>query len=173
VTTIFYDGKNLYADRRIMHDCYPSQMDNTGRKLHINESNTIAIGTSGKIPDAKEQKRMCRIADLTFKQMYAGHLNHRIELKETVAGKVINVMEDLEDFIAITSNKAFVYQNNNVYPQTGFMTALGTGRRSIIGCYYVVRDVATAFRISADLDSLSSPEYMYVMADSLNPYVVE
>ena len=164
LTTIFYDGNNLYADCLVVHDCYPSRIKKNGKKLHINESNTIAIGTCGKMPDAKEQEQMSSIANTIFKQIYADCMNHRTKFKEN---------ETLEDFIAITSNRAFVYRDGIVYPQTGFMTALGTGNRSIMACYYVVQDVATAFRISADIDNLSSPEYTYVMADSLNPFVVE
>ena len=143
-----------------------------GIKLYTNTLNTIAIGISGIIPNEKDKIRLFIAADLLFKKMYSGSLSHIIEVEKALPNEFVNLCQSTE-FIAITSNKAFVCHHDSIYPQSGFMTALGTGSKSIIGCYYVLRDVALAFRISSELDTWSSAEYMCVKADTLNPYIME
>lgn len=175
MTTILYDGKNLHADRRIVHDCFPTRISNDGVKLYTNEENTIAIGCCGILPDTKKKEQLFTIVDFLFRKMYSSTFVYRGELKDLLP---ITIAKDLStsetlDFIAITYNKAFLCRASYVFPQTGFLSALGTGEKGIIACYYVLQDVATAFRVSSELDTLSSPEYMSIMADTLNPYVVE
>lgn len=175
MTTILYDGKNLHADRRIVQDCFPTRIGNDGVKLYTNEENTIAIGCCGILPNTKRKELLFTITDFLFRKMYSSTFVYRGNLKDLLPSTIVknHDVSEILDFIAITHNKAFLCQNSYVFPQTGFLSALGTGGKGIIACYYVLQDVATAFRVSSELDTLSSPEYMSIMADTLNPYVVE
>lgn len=171
MTTIFYDGKNLHADKRVLKNCFPSRASDDGVKLFINPENTVAVGLSGNLPNSEKEKMLLfKLSKMIFDIYYTGLLKDKLELDK------INKKIDKEKYpyvLGITNNKAFALIDGDVYPQTGFMACVGTGRFSMIGCYYVVKDVATAFKLSSEIDNLSSSEYMSVMADSLNPYVME
>jgi hypothetical protein len=170
LTTIFYDGKNLHADYKAMQACFPTRMTMGTDKLFTSPNNTIAIGISGVIPNEKVLSGLFEIATIMFKKMYSGTFNDVIDLKESN----VDLRDRAEvDFIAMTSNKAFMCRDSVLYPQTGFAGALGTGFRSIVGCYYVLRDVKKAFFVSSQIDTLSSAACQSIQAESLNPFVME
>ena len=155
-----------------MHSCWPTRISNDGVKLFVNDENTIALGISGVLPKEKiKQELLFSIANGIFRKMYKGDLEDVWELEKSKPKFPIST-DDIPHFIGITRDRAFICRNACIFPQTGYMTAVGAGARSIIGCYYVVKDIATAFRLTSEIDSLSSPEHMSVMADSLNPYTI-
>lgn len=136
----------------------------------INDENTIAIGMCGIIPDKKGREKLFRAADTICKLMYSGLFTQQIEIKDLL--DVAPTLGGIGDFIGVTTNRAFVFRKGVIYPQTGHLSALGTGARSIVGCYYVVQDLCTAFRLSAEIDTLSSANFTTVKTDLLNPYVM-
>jgi len=139
--------------------------------MSINAENNIAIGASGLVPTEENKKKLFKISHSMIRLTYSGLFNDAIPIEDLK--EFLPEINTRIDFIGITSNKAFLFRDGIFYPQTGFMAALGTGSRSIIACYYVTKDICEAFRLSSECNTLSSPNFMTIMADRLTPYVME
>ena len=116
----------------------------------------------------KQKQATFSVLQSFFSLIYKGELTQPGNIDADLAPKFKNM-----DLVAITRDKAIMFSDNQIIPQTSYAGAVGTGNRSIYGAYYVLKDVELAFKINAELDPLSSEAYMSVMADTLNPFVVE
>lgn len=161
---------NLYADKRALSHSFPTRVLNDVTKLFINDDNTIAIGICGQIPNQRRIEEIFIGINKLFVLLYGELLDIALDVS---TDEFSNMFSNLKNVLAITSNKAIIIRDGIAYPQTGHMTALGSGTRSIIPCYYVTKNVTTAFKLSSQIDSLSSEDYISVMADSLNPFILE
>lgn len=130
---------------------------------------------AGQIPEEKHKKQLFRAANVIFRMLYSGILQEPFPVKELIKLSESVKKADLENthFIAITERKAFICREGTLFPQTGHMGAMGTGGKSIMACYFVVQDLCTAFKLSSELDPLSSMFFTTVRADTLSPFIME
>lgn len=169
MTTIFYDGKNLHADRRQIIPTYPARYNDAAVKLFVNETNTIAYGSTGDAPTEKQKRKIFEALEKLFELVYSGVLDGSMRME---GAPVPPALESLE-LIAITRHKAILIQNDSIFIQTSHSGAVGTGARSLIAIQYVLGDVAKSYEINATIDTLSSVEHTSIWAEALSPYVVE
>lgn len=169
MTTIFYDGRNLHADRRQVIPTYPARYSDTAIKLFVNKENTIAYGSTGDAQTKTDQGEIFDALAVEFKLVYIGMLDGSMKM-ETFP--LPPALKDA-DLIAITREKALLFRDGFRHIQTSYSGAVGTGARSLLAIHYVLGDIAKSYEINNKIDTLSSPTHMSVMADTLNPYVVE
>jgi len=168
MTTILYDGKNLHADKRVLTSSYPSQFQSDGEKLFVNDDNTVGIAVCGSLPNKKTRLRLFEMVDYLFKLMYVEEFTQTMEIVKALPIEFHSLAQNTS-MIAITRDACFVL-NKKLYPQTGYVSSLGTGMYFIQGCWYVLHDVKKTFKLNSELDRFSSSEFDSILADSLNPY---
>lgn len=198
MTTIFYDGKNLHADKRIVLPCFPSRTSDDGLKVFVNDKKDIAYAVAGELLSDKWERRMLEsvlfmlmsdiykngFTDRVDKESYFDKINifdtfiavEQVLLKEHSSGYIKSKINKLKSSIknicsiVMTSDITIFIGETYIYPQTGYMCSFGTGQEFIMPSYYVTQDAKIAFRLTSELDSLTSEEFDTIYLDSLVPF---
>lgn len=172
MTTVLYDGRNLHADRRIVSAGFPSVITDTGTKLFRSPCNCFALGVGGILPNEDELNEYFKFAYHLLACRHKNEATDRGSLKSVGVGNFKFKDPDDLSFIAMSDTHAVRVSDGRYHPQTNAATFLGTGGRFAYAAYWVTHDPAIAMTTAAKLDSLSSPVFDTIPANTLSPFTL-
>lgn len=173
MTTIFYDGKNLHADRARLLTCVPSRSLFDTTKLFRSPDNQIAIACCGAIPVAGEERdAVFLLARDILTRMHTGKMRDREYIKDYDCDKYKPARIRSITFIGMSDTHAFRVNEGLISPQTDQPTYGGSGGRYAFAAYYVTHDAVAALECAFRLDRLSGGGIDSIPGDSLAPFTI-